>query len=59
MDFLRALGLTPEKTRKVTIEFAVDAITVTVTESYTSIEDIEKLTETVREFNLIPKKKRS
>ena len=53
-ELLKAMGIQPEKTRRVVIEINVHDVLVTVTEQYTSIEDVAALTETVRQFKLVP-----
>ncbi len=52
---LEAMGIVPEKTRRVVIDMGVEDIVVSVTEAYISDDDIDRLTEVVRQFKLVPK----
>jgi hypothetical protein len=51
---LEAMGIKPEKTRRVTIDIQIENILVTVTEQYTTTDDVAALTEVVRQFKLVP-----
>jgi hypothetical protein len=55
---LVALGIVPAKTRRVTIDFTVTDIVVTVTEQYATAEDVEALTDLVKQFRLVPRRHR-
>ncbi len=52
--FLKAMGVDPAKTRRVTIDFEVNAAVVTVVEMYVDRGELTMLTEEVRKFKLVP-----
>jgi len=54
-DLFTALGLDWSKSRRLTIDIAVDSILVTYVEQYITADEVASVTEVVKHFKLVPK----